>query len=112
MVLVLRPGGRPGDESFPHARGSVRREAVLARLPAVEVADDVHFLSVRRPDGEQDPVHSLLRSQVRAELLVEANVRPFAKQVDVILAQAVRRQHLRFPPFCPFLHLPSASWAV
>ncbi len=98
VVLVLRPRGHAGDEPFPHARGSVRREAVLARLPGVEVADDLHFFGIRRPDGEQDAVHSLLRGQVRAKLLVEAHVRPLAEQVDVVLAQAMGRQPLRFPP--------------
>jgi hypothetical protein len=56
---------------------------VLARIPAVEVADDGDRCGVWRPDRELGGV----LDEVRAELLVEPRVRALAEEISVVTGQ-------------------------
>ncbi len=63
---------------------------MIVAVPAVEIANDADPLRVGRPDGETGPRHAVNRAQLRAELLIKPALIPFAKQIQVRLAE--RRQ--------------------
>ena len=60
---------------------------MAAAVPGVEVADDGDAPRVRRPDGEVHAGHALVLDRVRAEPVVEPDVRAFADEPVVERAQ-------------------------
>ena len=90
-VLVVRALPDARDEALPDAGGAAGMEAVLAVVPAVEVADDRDLIRIRRPDAEIDALDAVLVvGQVGSQLVVEAVVRSFVEEVGVFLGQQGR----------------------
>ena len=54
-----------------------------ASVPAVEIADHADALGVGRPDREVDAVGVADAQRVRAELVVDPGVVPFAEQIEI-----------------------------
>src|SRR5207249_2350111 len=50
VVLVHGPGSQAGEESLPNTGASPRGEGMLCLVPVIEVAHDVHLLSIGSPD--------------------------------------------------------------
>ena len=84
VVLVARPRPDAWDEQLPHARVALRMQAVRSLVPAVEVAEHRDVVGAGCPHGEVDAFHAVLGSQLRAELVVEAQVAALVEQVEVL----------------------------
>src|SRR5205823_1228644 len=87
VILVLRPLADARDEAIPDPRALARGERMGVLVPAVEVADDVDALGVRRPDRVERAGDAVHRAGVRSELLVETVVRAFVEEVEVVLRE-------------------------
>ncbi len=77
------------NEDFPHPAAVAHAHRMPATVPRIEVADDAHSSSVRRPDGEAHAVHPIdipHAHRVRAEEGEGAQVRTFAEVVEVGVA--------------------------
>jgi hypothetical protein len=59
-------------------------------VPMVEVTHDTDPLCVGRPDGELHPGHTLQRHGMRAQLLLQAAMRPLLERLYVRVRQAMR----------------------
>src|SRR6266536_668826 len=91
MVRVARTAPDSGKEAFPAARTvGPRYQRMALALPAVEVADDRHCFGIRGPHREG----SAAGGAVRPELFVEARVRAFPEQVDVVIGERSARGEL------------------
>ena len=91
LVFVLVAGARARHEDFPEAVAA-HPHGVAAAVPVVEVADDADAPRVRREHREGDAGDALEHHRVRAELVVELEVRAFAQQIEVELRQDRRKR--------------------
>ena len=89
LVLVADAGGHAGGDPPPDAARPDRFQLPSVPVPAVEVADEPHAARVRRPDGEVRP-GLRLRHQVRAELVVDADVGAFIEEMKVVVGDELR----------------------
>ncbi len=80
FVLVDRAFAQRRDEDLPDAGADALAHHVATAIPAVEVADDGDASRVRRPDGEVHARDALVLDRVRAEPVVEPDVRAFADE--------------------------------
>src|SRR6266496_2045139 len=88
VVLVARARGYAGDEALPDARSvTAPREQMTRAIPAVEVAEDRDAFCVGRPDRKRGARFTAVVARMRAELLVEPSVRPFAKEIYVVIRE-------------------------
>ena len=89
-VLVGLPARDSRHEALPDA-GTVlaHGEYGLARVPAVEVADDRDTFGVRSPHRKRRSGLPRNFAEVTAEGAVEPGVRSFAKQIDVVVGERV-----------------------
>ena len=87
--VVLVQGARPqtGDEPFPDAGLGPVRQGVAAFVPAVEVAGDPDLLCVRGPHGKVGPRHPFVLEPMGPQLMVQAVVIAFVKEVEVVIGQ-------------------------
>ena len=60
---------------------------MAAAVPEIEVADDADTPRVRREHHEGDAIDALVPHRMRAELVVELQVRAFAEQMQVHVGQ-------------------------
>ena len=90
VVLVARPVAQLGDEPFPDAGRRAGAKRVAGGLPAVEVADHRNHRGVRRPYGEDRPVHSVDDGRMCAELVGEAEMRALVEEVEVLVGEQRR----------------------
>src|SRR5690606_25155139 len=86
-ILVHRAFAQAGDETLPDARTRARIHRRGGVIPAVEVAHHRHPPGRGRPHGEGDAGFAMAAGEVRAELLVQAEVRALVEQIDVVIAQ-------------------------
>ena len=86
LELVAIANLRGGEKDLPDAAGAQNPHRVDAAVPPVEVADDADTGGIGGPDGEVDAVRVADGHRVRAEPLVDARVRAFAEQIDVVVA--------------------------
>ncbi len=87
LVLVELSDTDAGHEELPDAAGAHRAHRHQTAVPAIEVADDPHAPRVRRPDGEAHAGRALVRTDMRAEHVVQVLVGALADQVQVDLAE-------------------------
>ncbi len=88
LELVEVARDHAGDEELPHARRPEGPHDVPAPVPVVELAHHAHAPGIGRPHGEVHAGHAVAYHGVGAQLLVQAQVRALAHEVDVQLAQA------------------------
>src|SRR6266540_3460061 len=103
VILVQRTLQHAGDKSFPDPRAVLtNRKRMGVIVPRVEVSDHRDPGRVRRPYREECAFCALNRHEMGTELLVEAEMVPFLKQVDVVVrekADAVDHTVLFFNAF-------------
>ena len=87
LVLVDRPIAEVRDEQFPDAGAAALAQRMRPAIPAVEVADHAHALSVGRPYGENDACGATVFDDVGAELLIRAEVVALVEKLQVEVAQ-------------------------
>ena len=87
LVLVERALADPGHEDLPDAAVDALAHRVAAAVPGVEIADHRDARGVRRPDGEMHAVDAFVDDQVRAEPVVEPDVRALDQQIVVDRAE-------------------------
>ena len=87
LELVALADGDAGNEDLPHAARAERSHRMPPAVPRVEVADDAdaHARWGPRPRNARRPRRR--RHQMRAELVVDAGVFPFAEQIEVVVGQ-------------------------
>ena len=83
MIFIVRSWFHARNEAAPDAglRFQIDRLSVLG--PSVEVADDLHELRVRRPDGEVCARDTIEGYQVRSQLLISTGARAFKKRMNI-----------------------------
>ena len=86
LVFVFVAGARRRDEDFPVAVAA-HPHGVAAAVPEIEVADHADAPRVRREHHEGDAVDALMPHRMRAELVVELQMRAFAEQMQVHVGQ-------------------------
>ena len=90
------------NEASPDSRRSSRAQEV-GGFPIVEIADDRHSFSVRRPDSEMRPAEALAPQQSSSKLFMQAQVRALVEKVQVLPGQKLSLscvcmlQHLHIP---------------
>ena len=88
LELVARARGHAGQEDLPHAAFAAQPHRMAAAVPVIEVADHADAHRVGRPHREAAAGHAIAsRAGRRAEDLEGAQVRAFAQQPGVHLAQ-------------------------
>ena len=87
VVLVHGRPAQPGMKPSQMPDWRPVRQGVAACVPAVEVADDPDLLRVRGPHGEVGPRHLRLLEHMGAQLVVQAVVIAFVKEVEVVVGQ-------------------------
>ena len=60
---------------------------VAAAVPVVEIADHADPPGIGRENGETNAAHTIELKRMRAELIVEAQIRAFAQQIEVEIGQ-------------------------
>ena len=85
--FVARARRNAGQEQFPHAAFAAQAHGVAAAVPEIEVADHAHARGVRCPDRERGASHTFLFAWRGAEDFVRPQMRTFAEQPDVHVAQ-------------------------
>ena len=90
LELVVVAGARPGHEDFPEAVAA-HPHGVAAAVPEIEVADHADALRSRREDREGDALDAVEHHRMGAELVVEAQMRAFAEQVQIEIGQDRRK---------------------
>src|SRR5208337_1925840 len=87
-VLVDCPVPNPGYEPLPDSRTVVAYgQWVIILVPGIEIADDRYHCRIRRPDREVGPLDPVDGHQVRTELLVELEMVPFLKEIDIMVRE-------------------------
>src|SRR5205823_4774525 len=84
VEFILVSLSHPGDESLPDPRVAAQLQRVLLLVPAVPVADHVDRPRVGCPDGEVGAAGL----GMRAEMLVELQVRAFVEEVEIGVGEA------------------------
>src|SRR5574341_116115 len=94
VILVARAGADAGDKSFPYA-GAVppHAQGMGPGSPAVEIPDDRDFLRIRGPDREVRSGDAVLGGQMRAELVIQAEVASLLEKVDVVIGEEASGLH-------------------
>src|SRR6202023_3176631 len=64
---------------------------VAPAVPEVEITDDAYPPGIRRKHRERHPRHLLKREGMRPELVVELQVRAFAKQMEIDVGEDGRK---------------------
>ena len=77
-------------EDLPEAVAA-HAHGVAPAVPVVEIADHADAPRIGREHGERDARDALVHERMRAELLVELQVRAFAQQIEVELRQDRRK---------------------
>ena len=90
LVLVFVAGMRARHEDFPVAVAA-HPHGVAAAVPMVEVADHADAPRVRREHHEGHALDILVPGRMRAELVVELEMRAFAEQMQVHVGQDRRK---------------------
>ena len=83
LELVDRSDRQFRDEDLPQAAVEAPAHLAAPAVPPVEVADDGNTRRVRRPDGEQDAVDTLVADELGAKPPVELAMRSFPHQIVV-----------------------------
>src|SRR5262249_15218617 len=65
------------NEDLPQAGTHAFSHDVSAPVPGIEIADDGDAACVRRPDGEDDAIDAFVTDEVRAQLVVKAEMGAF-----------------------------------
>ena len=90
VILVVRALPDIFDVALPHTRVADRLQRMRTLVPAVKIANQGNALRVGRPDGEVRAAAAFAFRNVRAQLVVEAQVRALVEQVDVLRPQQQR----------------------
>ena len=103
VILIAGAGLESRNEASPDSRRSSRAQEVGGFVPIVEIADDRHSFSVRRPDSEMRPAEALAPQQSSSKLFMQAQVRALVEKVQVLPGQKLSLscvcmlQHLHIP---------------
>src|SRR3954462_442788 len=84
MKFVKRALANSWDKRFPDAGAAARLQDVGARVPSVEAAYDRNFARVRGPHRKGRAILAVHPADVGAQPLVNAIVRAFIKEVQVL----------------------------
>src|SRR6202043_2307637 len=84
LVVIADPGAR--GEKLPIAWGG-HPPRMAARLPEIEIADPAAPPCIRCEHHEGDAVDAVKHQRMRAELVVEPLIGPFAEQIEIEVAQ-------------------------
>src|SRR5688572_5450726 len=91
LELVELAAVEVGQEQLPHAGLDALAHRVSAAVPIVEVADHADPPGIRRPHREADAFDAIHLDQLRAEALVDLEMRSLRQQMHVDIAQDRRK---------------------
>src|SRR5215475_10500644 len=92
LVGLAMPDVR--DEIFPDSGRTSRIKWMLLVVPAVESTNHRNLLGVGCPHREIRALGSIYFPDMRAQTLVQLDMRAFVKQVEIVIAE---QRHLRVP---------------
>ena len=87
LELIELAAVQAGQEQLPHAGLDALAHRVAAAVPVVEVADHADPPGIRRPHGEADALDAVDLDQLRAEPLVDLEMRALRQQMHVDVAE-------------------------
>src|SRR4051794_26676788 len=90
VELVMVAGGGMRHEQFPIA-AAAHAHGMTPRVPEIEVADHADAPRVRREHDECDAWNAIQHHRMRAELVIEALLGSFAKQIEIEIGQDRRK---------------------
>ena len=90
VVLVVRALAHAGDEALPDARVAAAVHRMGTGIPPVEVANDRDQTCAGRPDAKKRSRQTVDDAGVRSKLFVDAVVRAFIEQKQVVGIQQRR----------------------
>ncbi len=83
IILVTASGTCIGNKPFPNPAIAMGAQRMAAAIPLVEVSNDTHLRRVRRPQCELCSPHARHRNRVRAQFLIQPQVRSLVKQPNI-----------------------------
>ena len=84
VKLVDRAFADIGDKPFPNARLPILLQGMGLMIPAVEVADGVDALGIRRPHREIRSRRAVALHETGAEFVVQAIMRALIEQMQIV----------------------------
>ena len=90
LELVSVSGRDRRHEDFPEAVAA-HAHGVAAAVPKIEIADDADALRIGRKHSERDARDAIEHERMRAELVIELEMRALAQQIQIEIGQDRRK---------------------